>query len=145
MQKNKTSVPLQREDQTDLAFLRKLLVICQTSCGLRFWEVRVFFLLAKASLAASRTLLQQLLVCLNFNLDGETYSVGENKRNDLYGKWRQHKQLKIMEMNVAWLSIYNGGCMHQFQLDQLTTFRRSTKFEDTPPMEHIQMIAKTPN
>ena len=86
MQKNKTSVPLQREDQTDLAFLRKLLVICQTSCGLRFWEVRVFFLLAKASLAASRTLLQQLLVCLNFNLDGETYSVGENKRNDLYGK-----------------------------------------------------------
>ena len=33
-----------------------------------------FVLLTYASLAASRTLLQQLLACLNFNLDSENLS-----------------------------------------------------------------------
>ena len=39
-----------------------------------FWEVMdSFVLLAYASLAASRTLLQQLLACLNFTLESEDF------------------------------------------------------------------------
>ena len=47
-----------------------------------------FVLLAYASLEASRTLLQQLLACLNFTLD-------------FYELWQQHKQVKTMEMSEA--------------------------------------------
>ena len=48
------------------------LAICQNSQEPGFWEVMdSFVLLAYASLAASRTLLQQLLACLNFTLDSE--------------------------------------------------------------------------
>ena len=46
--------------------------ICQRSQEPRFWEVMdSFILVAYASLASSRTLLQQLLACLNFTLDSE--------------------------------------------------------------------------
>ena len=57
---------------TDLTLLRTLLAVCQKSRERGFWEVMdSFVLLAYASLAASRTLLQQLLACLNFPLDSE--------------------------------------------------------------------------
>ena len=56
----------------DLPLLRTLLAICQKSQEPSFWEVMdSFVLLAYASLAASRTFLQQLLACLNFTLDSE--------------------------------------------------------------------------
>ena len=62
-----TSGPLNRGDIADLPLLRTLSVICQKSREPSFWEVMdSFVLLAYASLAASRTLLQQLLTCLNF-------------------------------------------------------------------------------
>ena len=62
-----TSGPLNRGGIADLPLLRTLLAI-QPS----FWEVMdSFVLLAYASLAASRTLLQQLLACLNFTLYSE--------------------------------------------------------------------------
>ena len=52
----------------DLPLLGTLLAIRQKSREPRFWEVMdSFVLLAYASLAASRTLLQRLLACLNFN------------------------------------------------------------------------------
>ena len=61
-----------------------------------FWEVMdSFVLIAYASLAASRTLLQRLLACLNFTL----YSVGTNEKSDFYELWQQHKLLKTMEMS----------------------------------------------
>ena len=64
--------PLNREGIADLPLLRILLTIRQKSQEPSFWEVMDSFLLvAYASLAASRTLLQRLLACLNFNLDSE--------------------------------------------------------------------------
>ena len=59
----------------DLPLLRTLLAICQKSREPSFWEVMdSFVLLAYASLAASRTLLQWLLACLNFTLDSDGLS-----------------------------------------------------------------------
>ena len=59
---------LNRGSIADLPLLRTLLAIQEPS----FWEVMdSFVLLAYASLAASRTLLQRLLACLNFPLDLE--------------------------------------------------------------------------
>ena len=57
-----TSGPLNRGGIADLPLLRTLLAICQKSREPSFWEVMdSFVLVAYASLAAPRTLLQQLL------------------------------------------------------------------------------------
>ena len=62
-----TSTPLNRGGIADLLMLRTLLVICRKSREPSFWEAMdSFVLVVYASLAASRTLLQQLLACLNF-------------------------------------------------------------------------------
>ena len=54
-----TSRPLNRRGVADLLLLRTLLVICQKSQELSFWEVMNFFVLVVyVSLAASRALLQ---------------------------------------------------------------------------------------
>ena len=67
-----TSGPLNRGGIADLPFLRTLLAIGQKSREPSFREVMdSFVLVAYASLAASRTLLQRLLACLNFTLDSE--------------------------------------------------------------------------
>ena len=70
-----TSGLLNRGGIVDLPLLRTLLAIRQKSREPSFWEVMdSFVLLAYASLAASRTLLQQLLACLNFTLEAEDLS-----------------------------------------------------------------------
>ena len=67
-----TSGPLNRGGIADLPLLRILLAICQKSREPSCWEVmNSFVLVAYASLATSRTLLQRLLACLNFTLDSE--------------------------------------------------------------------------
>ena len=67
-----TSGPLNRAGIADLPLLGTLLAIHQKSQEPSFWEVmNSFVLLAYASLAASRTLLQRLLACLNFTLESE--------------------------------------------------------------------------
>ena len=67
-----TSGPLNRGVIADLPLLRTLLAIRQKYLEPSFCEVMdSFVLLAYASLAASRTLLQQLLACLNFTIDSE--------------------------------------------------------------------------
>ena len=67
-----TSGQFNRGGIADLHKLRKLLVIHQKSWEPSFCEVMdSFVLLAYTSLAASRTLLQRLLACLNFTLDSE--------------------------------------------------------------------------
>ena len=65
-----TSGLLNRVGIADIPLLRTLLAIRQKSQEPSFWEVvDSFVLLAYASLAASKTLLQWLLVCLNFTVD----------------------------------------------------------------------------
>ena len=72
---DKTSSPLNRGGIADLSLLRTLLAICQKPREPSFWEVvHSFVLLACASLAAPRTLLQWLLACVNFTLDSEDLS-----------------------------------------------------------------------
>ena len=67
-----TSGPLNRGGIADLPLLRTLLAIRQNSREPSFWEVMdSFVLVAYASLAASRTLLERYLACLNFTLDSE--------------------------------------------------------------------------
>ena len=69
---NSTSGPLNRGGIAYLPLLITLLTILQKSREPSVWEVMdSFFLLTYASLAASRTLLQRLLACLNFTLDLE--------------------------------------------------------------------------
>ena len=70
-----TSRPLNRGGIADLPLLRTLLAIRQKSQEPSIWEVMdSFILLAYASLAASRTLFQRLLACLNFPLESEDLS-----------------------------------------------------------------------
>ena len=71
-----TSGPSNSEGVADLPLLRTLLTICQKSREPNVWEVMdSFVLLAYVSLAASRTLLQRLLTCLNFTLESEDFSL----------------------------------------------------------------------
>ena len=63
---------LNRGGVADLSFMGTLLAIQYRSWEQGFWELMDSFVsLAYGSLAASRTLLQQLLACLNFTLDLE--------------------------------------------------------------------------
>ena len=56
----------------DLSLLRILLAIRQNSQELSFWEkMDSFVLLTYAGLAALKTLLEQLIPCLNFTSDSE--------------------------------------------------------------------------
>ena len=74
-----------------------------------------FVLLADASLAASRTLLQQLLTCLYFTLDSEDLFyilVYTNKISDFYELWLQHRQLKTMEMSDTSADTYSVGYIY---------------------------------
>ena len=48
-----------------------------------------------------KTLLQQLLACLNFTLESEDLSFWYKQKSDFYEVWQQHKQLKTMEMSQA--------------------------------------------
>ena len=58
-----------------------------------------FVLLTCASLAASKTLLQRLLACLNFTLDSEELLCWYKQKSDFYELWQLHKQLKTMQMS----------------------------------------------
>ena len=63
---------LNRGGTADLPLLKTLLAIRQKSREPHFWKVMdLFVLLAYASFATSRTLLQQLLACLSFTVDSE--------------------------------------------------------------------------
>ena len=71
-----TSGLLNRRGTSDLPLLRTLLAIHQQSREPSFREVmESFVLLAYASLAGLRTLLQRLLACLNFTLESEDFSL----------------------------------------------------------------------
>ena len=74
-----------------------------------------FVLLAYASLAASRTLLQQLLAYVNLLYIQKIYPFGANKENDFYELEQLHKQLKSMEMSEASPDTFDEGYIYQFQ------------------------------
>ena len=105
---------LNRGGIVDLLLLRTLLTIRQKSQEPGFWEVMdSFVLLAYISLAASRTLLQWLLACLNFTLESEDLSFWyKRKKRFLCELWQQHKQLKTMTLSEAWLDIFYEGYIH---------------------------------
>ena len=112
----KTSGLLNRGGKAHLILLRTLLAICQKSCKPSLWEVMdSFVLVAYASLTASRTLLQQLLVCLNCTSDSEDFFKWCKLKSDFYKLWQQHKLLKTMVMSEVWPDTYNEGYAHQFQ------------------------------
>ena len=77
-----TSGPLNRRGKAELPLLGTLLAIRQKSLEPSFWEVlESFALLAYASLADSRSILQQLLACLNFTLDSEDLFCWSKQKN----------------------------------------------------------------
>ena len=77
-----TSRALNRGGIADLPLLRTQFSICQKSQEPSLWEVMdSFLLLAYASLAASRTLLQRLLACLNFTLESDDLSFCYKRKN----------------------------------------------------------------
>ena len=89
-----------------------------------------FLLLAYASLASSRTLLQQLLAYLNFILDSDLFLVSTNEKANFYELW---KQPKTMKMSEAWPNTYDEECIHQLQpTKKIISSSRCTKFKDTP-------------
>ena len=97
------SVPLNRGGIADLLLFRTLLAIRQKSRESSFWEmVDSFVLVAYTSLAASITLLQRLLACLNFTLDSEDlFCCYKQKKRDFYDLWQLHKLLKTMGRSEA--------------------------------------------
>ena len=79
-----TSGLLKRGGIADLLLLRTLLAIRQNSREPSFWEVTYsFVLLAYASLAASRTLLQRLLACLSFSLESKDCSLWYKRKKSV--------------------------------------------------------------
>ena len=96
-----------------------------------------FVLLVYASLAASRTLLEQLLACLKFNLDSE---------NLFY--WYKWKKWVLWAMEGAQAAENHHG--HEWGLTwylwwrlKFTSSSRSPKFKDILPWNTSQMITKT--
>ena len=88
----------------NLALLKTLLAISQKFWEPNLWEVMdSFVLLAYGSLAASKTLMQQLLACLNSVLDSEDLFCWYKPKSAFYELCQWHKQLKTMEMSETWL------------------------------------------
>ena len=143
LQKTNTFGSLKRGGVPDLPLLRTLWAICQKPS---FWDViNSFVLVACASFAASRTLLQWLLASLNFTLNSEKiYSVATNEKIDFCEPWQyqQHKQLKTMEMSEVWPDTYHINS----NLNPLTKFTissRITKFKSILLWNISQMLTKT--
>ena len=101
-----------------------------------------FVLLTYASLAASRTLWQRLLGCLNFTLDSEDLFCWYKQKSDFYELWQQHKQLKTIKISEAWPDICNEGYRYLKPLIKLTKSRRSTEFKNIV-WSISQMLTKT--
>ena len=122
------SGPLNRGDIADLPLLRTVLAICQNSWELHFWEVMdSFVLVAYASLAALRTLLQQLLSELYFGFRRFILLVPKKKKKDFYEIWQQHDLLKTMERMRFDLILVIRDKYINFDLNPLTKFTSSNK------------------
>ena len=102
-----TSVPLNRGSVADLPLLRTLLAICQKSWKPGFWEViDSIVLVTYANLAVSRTLLQQLLACLNLTLDSEDLFCRYKWRKWFLQTMAAAEAAEKMKMSEAWIDTY---------------------------------------
>ena len=108
-----------------------------------------FVLLAYANLAASRTLLQQLLACLNLtlNLNQKNYSVGTNKKvismnydssTSSWKPWRWRRLGLILKVR----GIYINSNLNL--LTKFTSRSRSTEFKDVLPWNIFQITKTIP-
>ena len=108
--------PLNGGGMADLHLLITLLAIRWKSREPSFWEVTdSFVLVAYASLAAPKTLLQRLLARFKFRFRGFILFVQIKKKNDFYELWQQHKLLKTMEMSEVWSDTYDEWYIDQYQ------------------------------
>ena len=99
-----------------------------------------FVLLAYTSFAASRTLLQQLLACLNFILDSEDLFCWYKQKTNFYELWQLQKQRKTMDMSEASPDTYDEGYIQMNPLNESIlnlhtkfTSSRDTEFKDILP------------
>ena len=106
-----------------------------------------FVLLAYVSLAASRTLLQQLLACLNFTLESEDLSLWYKWKKVIsmnYGSstssWKPWTWMRL-DLIFSMRDIYINSNLNP--LTKFTSSSRSTKFKDILPWNISQMIRKT--
>ena len=86
------------------------------------------------NLAASRTLLQWLLACLNFFLDSQDLVFCYKQKNAFYELYQQHKQLKTMEIVSLDLTLSMRDIYISSILNPLTKFTSTSIY---PPMEHL--------
>ena len=140
-----TSEPLNRGGIADLPLLRTLLAICQKSWEPIFWEVMdSFVLLAYASLAVSRTLLQQLLACVNFTR--RFFSLLQTKKvislnyGNSTSSWKPWRWMRL-DLIFSMRDIYINSNLNP--LTKFTSTSRSTNFKDILPWNISQMITKT--
>ena len=143
---NNTSRPLNKGGIADLPLLRTILAIHQKSREPSFWEVMdSLVLLAYANLAASRSLLQWLLACLNLLQIQRTYPFGTHERSDFYELWQQCKQRKPWRWErldlVLLMRIYINSNLNP--ITKFTSSSRSTEFKDILPWNISKMITKT--
>ena len=129
-----------------LHLLRTLLAIHQKSWELSFWEViGPLVSLAYASLAASRTLFQQLLACMNVALESEDLSFWYRRK-----KWFLWTMAGAQAAEWRWLRLDVIFFMRDIYINSnrnpLTNFissSGSTKFKYTLPWNISEMITKT--
>ena len=136
---------MNREGIADLTLLRTLLAISQKFLEPSFSEAIDSFVLY-ASLAASSTLLQILVACLNFTLDSEDLFCWYKQK-----KWflwamaaAQTDENYGYERGLTWfltIGIYISS--NQNPLTKLTSSNRSTKLKDILQWNISQMIMKT--
>ena len=112
------AIELWRYSIFTFAYLPLLLEIRQKSRDPSFWDLmHSFVLLAYASLAASRFLLEQLLAWLNFNIVSEDlFCCCKPKKSDFYELWQQCKQLKTIEISEALRIIYINSNLNPLKI-----------------------------
>ena len=108
----------------------RLLAILQKSWEPRFWEkMDSFVLLACASLAALRALLQQLLAW-RFILLVQTKKVIPVNYGNSKSSWKPWRWVRL-DLIFSMMDIYNNSNLNQ--LTKLTSSSRSTKFKEILP------------
>ena len=119
---------LNRRGTADSNLLRTLLAICQKSQEPSVWELMdSFALLAYASLAALRPLLQWLLACLNFYFRFRRFIIATHQKSDFHELWQHTSTCKPwrwvrLDLIFTMRDIYINS-----NLKILTKFIRSSK------------------
>ena len=127
----------------NLPLQRTLLAIHKKSQDLSFCKkINLFVLLAYATLAASATLLQQLLACCNVTLDSEDlfcwyFCMNYGSSTSSWKPWRWVRFDLILTMR----DIYINSNLNP--LTKFTSSSRNTKLKDIFLWNISQMITKT--